>query len=176
MEQVILVDINDNQLGVMEKMEAHQKGLMHRAISVFIFNSQGQMLLQKRALHKYHSPGLWSNACCTHPRPSETQINAAHRRIKEEMGMSCSLHWKFKFNYITHFDNGLTENELDHVFVGYSNDVPCLNPEEVVDYKYMSINDINRDVSANPSNYTSWFKICYQRLLEELNMPSSKIS
>ena len=157
-ERVVLVDKNDNELGTMAKMEAHQKALLHRAISVFIINSKGEWLLQRRALHKYHSSGLWSNSACTHPRPGESYLEAAHRRLKEEMGMKCELKDLFNFIYKEKLDNELTEHELDHVFVGCSDEIPNFNPEEVCDYKYISFNDLKNDIHANPNDYTFWFK------------------
>lgn len=157
-ERVILVDENDCELGTMEKMEAHKKALLHRAISVFIINSKGKWLLQRRAMHKYHSSGLWSNTACTHPRPGESYLEAAHRRLKEEMGMECELKELFNFIYKEKLDNELTEHELDHVFVGYSNETPNFNPEEVCDYKYMPYDDLVKDIHAHPNDYTFWFK------------------
>ncbi len=164
-DEVILVDKDDNQLGIMEKIEAHEKALLHRAFSVFIFNSKGEMLLQRRALHKYHSPGLWTNACCSHPKPKESTIDAANRRLIEEMNMEAKLDYLFKFTYRTDFDNGLTEHEIDHVFKGITDIQPIPNPEEVDSFKYMSIKDLKNDITENPNNYTSWFKICLKKVL-----------
>jgi len=168
MEKVILVDKNDNPIGLMEKMEAHEKGVLHRAFSVFIFNNNNEMLLQQRAFSKYHSGGLWTNACCSHPRESETTINAAHRRLKEEMGFDCDLEEVFDFIYKKKLDKGLTEHELDHVFIGkYEGDIK-INPEEVNSYKYININALKKDIIDNPNNYTEWFKICFEEAIERI--------
>lgn len=157
-ERVVLVDENDCETGTMAKMEAHQKALLHRAVSVFIFNTKGEWLLQRRALHKYHSSGLWSNAACTHPRPGETYIEAAQRRLYEEMGIKCELTELFHFIYKEKLDNELTEQELDHVFVGYTDQIPSIDADEVCDYKYITINDLSSHVQSNPEAYTYWFK------------------
>lgn len=167
-ERVVLIDENDCELGTMEKMEAHQKALLHRAISVFIINSKGEWLLQRRAMHKYHSSGLWSNSACTHPRPGESYLEAAHRRLKEEMGMESELKDLFNFIYNEKLDNELTEHELDHVFVGYSDEIPNLNPEEVCDYKYIAFDDLSKDIDANPNNYTFWFKHVMENVQKNL--------
>lgn len=164
-DEVILVDKDDNQLGIMEKIEAHEKALLHRAFSVFIFNTKGEMLLQRRALHKYHSPGLWTNTCCSHPKPNESALDAANRRLIEEMNMEAKLDYLFKFTYKTEFDNGLTEHEIDHVFKGITDIQPIPNPEEVDSFKYISIKDLKNDIIDNPNNYTSWFKICLKEVL-----------
>lgn len=161
---VILVDENDNEVGVMEKLQAHQEGLLHRAFSILIFNDKDELLLQQRAISKYHSAGLWTNTCCSHPRPNETVKDAANRRLFEEMGMSCDLQIKTNFIYKTPFDNGLTEHELDYVLIGYSNQNPTINKEEVEDYKWSSISEIKNDIANNPNQYTSWFKIAFQKL------------
>jgi isopentenyl-diphosphate Delta-isomerase len=158
-EYVVLVDENDNEIGLAEKLEAHQKALLHRAFSVFIFNDKAELLLQQRAKHKYHSGGLWTNTCCSHPRPNEAVLDAAHRRLNEEMGMKVALEKKFDFVYRTPFDNDLTEYEFDHVFVGYSNELPILNRAEVEDFKWKSIEDIKTDMILFPDAFTSWFKI-----------------
>lgn len=162
-EFVILVDENDNDIGVMEKLQAHQEGLLHRAFSVFIFNDQEELLLQQRAISKYHSGGLWTNTCCSHPRPNETIKDAANRRLFEEMGMSCDLNIKTSFIYKTPFDNGLTEHELDYVLIGHTNQIPTINKEEVESYKWMPILDIKKDILSNPNQYTSWFKIALEK-------------
>jgi isopentenyl-diphosphate Delta-isomerase len=158
-EFVVLVDENDNELGVMEKMEAHQKGVLHRAFSVFIFNDAGKMLLQRRALSKYHSAGLWTNACCSHPRPNETTLDAANRRLMEEMGMQTQLELKTSFIYKTQFDNDLTEHELDYIFIGRSNENPVINREEVQEYNWLSTTTIHQAITKHPDDFTSWFKI-----------------
>ncbi len=163
MEEVVLVNEKDESIGRMEKMEAHEKGLLHRAISVFILNEKGEMLLQKRALHKYHSAGLWTNTCCSHPRPGEDTKMAAERRLFEEMGIKTSLIHKGQFIYKTEFGNGLTEFELDHVFTGIHSVNPELNPEEAADFCWKSVNDIRIDIKSNPNNYTSWFKIAIEK-------------
>lgn len=168
-EKVILVSENDEQLGLMGKMEAHQKGILHRAFSVFIFNKNGDLLLQQRALDKYHSPGLWTNTCCSHQRDGETNLQAGRRRLEEEMGFSCELKEMFSFVYKAPFDNGLTEHELDHVMIGYYDEDPVINPEEVGSFKWMPLEKVKNDMGLNPEKYTEWFKIIfneyYQRLL-----------
>jgi isopentenyl-diphosphate Delta-isomerase len=148
----------------MEKLEAHQKGILHRAFSIFIFNSKHEMLLQKRAAKKYHSAGLWSNACCSHPHPHEEVKFAALRRLREEMGFSSPLEKAFDFVYKISFDNGLTENEFDHVFVGTFDGEIKANPEEIDDYTYRSMTEIKQDLLDNPGRYTAWFRIAFPRL------------
>ncbi|MCU0349956.1 MAG: isopentenyl-diphosphate Delta-isomerase [Flavobacterium sp.] len=160
-EQVILVDSNDNQIGTMNKMEAHEKAVLHRAFSVFILNNKNEIMLQQRAAHKYHSPLLWTNTCCSHQRVGETNIEAGKRRLFEEMGFSAELKELFHFIYKAPFDNGLTEHELDHVMIGYSNENPVINPEEVESWKWMSIEAIKEDMIVNPKDYTVWFKIIF---------------
>jgi len=164
MEQVILVDEQDNEVGVMEKILAHEKSLLHRAFSVFIFNDKGDLLLQQRASSKYHSPGLWTNTCCSHPRPNETNLNAAKRRLKEEMGFECELEYKFNFIYKAKLDQGLTEHELDHVFFGGFNGPIKPNEEEVSGWKFVEMNDVLNDIKSNPEKYTVWFKIIFERV------------
>lgn len=163
-DQVILVDENDKPIGTMGKLEVHQKGLLHRAFSVFIFNDKGEMLLQRRALSKYHSAGLWTNTCCSHPQPNEDTLAAANRRLNEEMGMKAELSHKASFIYKTPFDNSLTEHEFDHVFIGYSNSDPVINPEEVASFKWMSLESIRSEIKTNPENFTSWFKIALEKV------------
>jgi isopentenyl-diphosphate delta-isomerase len=170
MEYVILVDENDNQLELMEKMEAHEKGLLHRAFSVFLFNSKGEMLIHQRAISKYHSGGLWTNACCSHPRDGEKTIDAAHRRLEEEMGFDCEIKEVFHFTYKSALDNGLTEHELDHVFIGQYEGEINPNPEEVESYKYISIPDLTKDIQENPQDYTEWFKICLEEVLNRVEL------
>ncbi len=160
MESVILVNDMDVELGVMEKMEAHRKGALHRAISVFVFNEQGDYLLQQRAEEKYHSAGKWSNTCCSHPRPGETMLAAANRRLKEEMGLDCKLAYWFSFKYRAELDHGLTEHEYDHVFMGMTNELPHPDPSEVSSFKYISRKDLEEDLIINPDDYSEWFKIC----------------
>lgn len=159
MDHVILVDEHDNEIGSMEKMEAHLKGLLHRAFSVVLFNSKGEMLLQKRSAQKYHSAGLWTNTCCSHPRPGETMVAAVRRRLKEEMGIDTQPDYACKFLYKAKLDNDLTEHELDHVFVGQFNDAPLINVNEVEDWKYYSPLAIKKDIVRNPEAYTYWFRL-----------------
>ena len=167
-EFVILVDEHNNEIGLMEKLEAHQKALLHRAFSIFILNSKGELLLQQRALNKYHSGGLWTNTCCSHPRAKEQTIDAAHRRLKEEMGFDCELTEKFSFLYKTPFDNGLTEHELDFIFIGEFNGIPNINPQEVKDYAWMMIDDVLLDAKQFPNKYTEWFKIILNEYVSHL--------
>lgn len=157
-EQVILVNESDEPIGEMEKMLAHEQGLLHRAFSVFIFNPKGEVMLQQRALNKYHSPGLWTNTCCSHPRPGETTEQAASRRLKEEMGFDCTLQHKFSFIYKVQFDNGLYEHELDHVYTGVYEGEPSLNPDEVNTFKWMKWEQLLVDVNTNASDYTFWLR------------------
>jgi isopentenyl-diphosphate delta-isomerase len=164
MEEVILVDEMDNATGSMEKMEAHEKGVLHRAFSIFIFNTKGEMLLQRRALNKYHSGGLWTNACCSHPRPGEETMLAAKRRLMEEMGLHVELQAKTSFVYKAHFSNSLTEHEFDHVLIGYTDENPRINPAEVESYQWITINKIKEQISTDPDAYTAWFKIAMEKL------------
>ncbi len=166
-EYLILVDENDVQCGKMEKHLVHQKGYLHRAFSVFVFNTKGELLLQQRADGKYHSAGLWTNTCCSHPRSGETLNEAVKRRLQEEMGLSCDTAFVFSFIYKTDFDNGLTEHEFDHVFVGTTDTLPLPNQEEVKNWKYMNIEDLTTDMTKNPHRYTEWFKICFPKLTEQ---------
>jgi len=161
---VILVDVNDNEKGIMEKMEAHIKGLLHRAISVFICNTSGEWLLQRRSMNKYHSGGLWTNTSCTHPTPCETNTEAANRRLKEEMGMKCNLNELFSFTYLEKLDNELTEHEFDHVFLGITDEKPSINTVEVMEYKYIAYKDLKDDIKSNPSNYTVWFRKIFDKV------------
>lgn len=162
--EVILVDENDNSIGSMEKLKAHQKGVLHRAFSVFIYNSIGEVLLQKRASGKYHSGGLWSNTCCSHPRPGETTKAAANRRLDEEMGLSANLLHTFSFTYKSELDKGLTEHELDHVFIGFSDSAPSLNPIEAEDFCYIKPNLLEIELKNQPEKYSAWLKICFEEL------------
>jgi isopentenyl-diphosphate Delta-isomerase len=164
MTAVILVDEQDNEIGQMEKIEAHQKAVLHRAFSVFIFNSDGEMLLQQRAVAKYHSGGLWTNACCSHPLLGEATPAAAQRRLHEEMGFTTPLQKAFDFIYKTAFDNGLTEHEFDHVFTGTYDGGIHPDPDEVQDYCFKTISDIKISIAAHPYKYTEWFKIAFPRL------------
>lgn len=167
-ELVILVNENDEKIGLMPKQEAHEKALLHRAFSVFIFNDKKELMLQQRALDKYHSPGLWTNTCCSHQRDGETNIEAGKRRLMEEMGFETELKETISFIYKAPFDNGLTEHEYDHILIGYYNDAPILNPEEVANWKWMAIEDIKTDISENPDNYTAWFKIIFDKFYPHL--------
>ncbi|WP_281228140.1 isopentenyl-diphosphate Delta-isomerase [Flavobacterium aquiphilum] len=160
-EQVILVNELDQQIGLMPKLEAHERAILHRAFSVFILNDKNEIMLQQRAHHKYHSPLLWTNTCCSHQRDGETNIQAGSRRLYEEMGFKAELKELFHFIYKAPFDNGLTEHELDHVMIGYYNDEPIINPEEVEDWKWMKIEDVQNDMLENPDDYTVWFKIIF---------------
>ena len=167
-ENVVLVDPEDRELGTMEKMEAHRQGRLHRAFSVFVFNCKGELLLHRRALDKYHSGGLWTNTCCSHPRPQETVVEAAQRRLMEEMGMRCQLEPKFSFVYRADLDHGMIEHELDHVLVGYSDVPPHPNPEEVCETRYMRIPELQKDIEQHPDRYTAWFKICLPEVVAML--------
>ena len=173
MEQVILVDEHDNETGLMEKMEAHEKALLHRAFSVFIFNSQGEMLLQQRAITKYHSGGLWTNSCCSHPRPGETVSAAAQRRLKEEMGFETPLKKVFDFVYKAPFVNGLTEHEYDHVFVGIYDGAVTPDFSEVENYEFRTFDLIEKLMKEKPAFYTAWFKIAFPKVKTwwQLNNP-----
>lgn len=170
---VILVDKADLPLGTMPKLEAHQKGLLHRAFSVFLFNSKGQLLLQQRALDKYHSAGLWSNTCCSHPSPGESTMDAANRRLKEEMGMSCSLRPVFSFVYKAIFNNGLIEHEFDHVFFGESDVLPVINKEEVNDWRYISLEELRVEIQEYPSRFSEWLKDCLDKVDQHRSSPKS---
>jgi isopentenyl-diphosphate delta-isomerase len=168
MDFVVLVDSLDNEVGIMEKLEAHEKGLLHRAFSIFLFNSKGEMLLQQRALSKYHSPGLWTNACCSHPAPNETTLEAGKRRLQEELGLSTVLVEAFKFEYRASFDNSLTEHELDHVLVGYTDEFPQLNTDEAQDYRWVRWADLLSEMALYPEKFTVWFKIILTEHIEKL--------
>ncbi|WP_277012338.1 isopentenyl-diphosphate Delta-isomerase [Capnocytophaga granulosa] len=167
-EQVILVNEKDEPIGLMGKMEAHQKGLLHRAFSVFVFNSKQEVLLQQRAACKYHSPNLWTNTCCSHPRAGETNQQAGERRLQEEMGLQVPLQEVFSFIYKAPFDNGLTEHEYDHVLIGYSDAQPQINPEEVASWKWLSLEAIKEDILQAPERYTAWFKIIFEEFYHHL--------
>ena len=172
-EQVILVDENDNQIGLMPKMEAHEKALLHRAFSVFVFNDNNELMLQQRALHKYHSPGLWTNTCCSHQRDGETNLEAGKRRLQEEMGFVTELEETTSFIYKAPFDNGLTEHEYDHIMIGYYNDEPNINEAEVADWKWMNLEDVKVDIALHPKKYTAWFKIIFDKFYEFINVKKS---
>ena len=164
-EQVILVDADDNEFGVAEKMKAHRDGLLHRAFSVFLFNDTGEMLLQRRARTKYHSGGLWANACCSHPRPGEDVSAAARRRLREELGIECTVEPTLSFVYRADVGRGLQEHELDHVVVGRFEGEPSPDPSEVGDWKWVAPDTLLSDVARNPDTYAVWFKIALPRLL-----------
>ena len=167
--EVILVDANDQEIGVMEKMEAHKKGALHRAFSVFIFNEQGEMLIHQRAMQKYHNGGLWTNACCSHPMRGEQTIHAASRRLKEEMGIITELVTAFSFTYKAEFDNGLIENEFDHVFIGTHSGEINPDPAEVQAYTFKSMKEISQKLTSHPGDFTIWFRLAFPRV-EALNL------
>lgn len=169
-EQVILVDENDHAIGLMDKMAAHDGPHLHRAFSIFIFNSKGEMLLQQRALTKYHSPGLWANTCCSHPRDGETLAVATARRLKEEMGMICDMHEIFSFIYQAPVGEGLTEHEFDHVWMGVSDAEPEIDTSEVHAWKYINIIDLREDMQLHRERYTPWFVIAFEKLLQSYGL------
>jgi isopentenyl-diphosphate delta-isomerase len=168
--QVILVDENDNPVGVGEKIETHKKGILHRAFSVFIFNAKGEMLLQQRAMGKYHSSGLWTNACCSHPYPGEETLAAAQRRLSEEVGFNTPLEKVFDFVYKAEFDNGLTEHEFDHVFVGEYDGNIDFNKEEVMDVCYKNMQDVRHSLQTHPQKYTAWFHLAFSKMEDCWNL------
>jgi isopentenyl-diphosphate delta-isomerase len=169
-EKIILVDENDKEIGTEFKMKVHGEGILHRAFSIFVFDSQKNLLLQKRASQKYHSGGLWSNTCCSHPRAGETLNDAAHRRLKEEMGFVCDLQKVFSFIYKVSLDGGLVEYEFDHVFIGNFDGEPKINPKEVEDFKRVSLEFLSRDIKKNPDKYTYWLKECYEEVKKVLEI------
>ncbi len=168
MQELILVDELDNAVGSMEKMEAHVAGALHRAYSVFIFNFDGKMLLQQRALAKYHSGGLWTNACCSHPYLGQEMQQAAAQRLFDEMGFTCDIEKIFEFTYKATFDNGLIEHEYDHVFIGYYDDVITPNKDEVENFTFATLAEITEGIAANPEIYTAWFKIAFPLVVQHL--------
>lgn len=157
-QEVILVNKHDQEIGTMDKMEAHQQGMLHRAFSVLIFNSKGKLLIHKRAFGKYHSEGLWTNTCCSHPLPGESIVDAANRRLMEEMGMTTTLAPLFSFIYRAELDNNLVEHELDHVLIGFTDQEPMVNMEEVCDYQWIAVHELEERLESNPQAYTEWFK------------------
>lgn len=169
-EKVILVNERDEQIGLMPKMEAHEKALLHRAFSVFIFNNENELMLQQRALNKYHSPGLWTNTCCSHQRDGETNIEAGKRRLEEEMGFVVDLQESISFIYKAPFDNGLTEHEYDHVLLGKYNDQPAINSDEVASWKWMPLEEVKADILLQPDRYTAWFKVIFDKFYEHINI------
>ncbi len=172
---MILVDEQDREVGTMPKMEAHEKALLHRAFSVFVMNQKGEVMLQRRASHKYHSPNLWTNTCCSHQRLGETNIEAGKRRLQEEMGFQTELKELFSFIYKAPFANGLTEYEFDHVMLGYYEDDPQVNPEEVSHWKWMRPGDIKKDMEVNKDRYTAWFRIIFERFFEYFLQKEKKL-
>ncbi len=170
-EKVILVNELDEQIGLMGKLEAHQKAMLHRAFSVFIFNDNNEVMLQQRAASKYHSPGLWTNTCCSHQRNGESNIEAGKRRLKEEMGFVTELKEVVSFIYKAPFDNGLTEHEFDHVLTGNYSGEPIINEDEVAHWKWMRLIDIKNDIEKKPEIYTAWFKIIFSKFYEHLEIP-----
>ncbi|MFA4996124.1 MAG: isopentenyl-diphosphate Delta-isomerase [Patescibacteria group bacterium] len=169
-EKLILVDESNNEIGIDEKLIAHIKGSLHRAISVFVFNDKKELLIQKRDKNKYHSARLWSNTCCSHPKPKENVLAAAHRRLKEEMGFDCELKEIFLLRYKIKLENNITENECDHVFIGCHNDNPKPNPEEASNYKWISIEKLEKNFKKSPDKYTYWFKIALNKVLKYVNI------
>ena len=166
-EQVILVNKKDQPIGLMDKLDAHEKGALHRAVSVFIFNSDNQLLIQRRSLEKYHTPGIWSNTACTHPRSNESTILCANRRLFEEMGIIAKIRPVFNFLYKAEFSNNLIEHELDHVFIGFTNKKPNPNPEEVCDWKYIDEISLRASLNDRPEAFSPWFKMCYMRVFQK---------
>jgi len=173
-EYVVLVDEQDQVLGQREKIEAHELGLLHRAFSVLLFNDRGELLLQQRAAHKYHSPLLWTNTCCSHQRPNETTLMAAERRLKEEMGMSAPMQTAFKFQYKATLDQGLTEHELDHVLFGYTNQDPNINPEEVAAFRWISMAQLLQELQSKRDSFTIWFQILLDQHLEKITKAANE--
>jgi isopentenyl-diphosphate delta-isomerase len=169
LDLLILVDKNDDIVGEEEKLKAHQQGKLHRAFSIFIFNSKKQLLLQQRSLTKYHSAGLWTNTCCSHPRPHEETLAGAHCRLQDEMGFDCELKEIFSFKYLANFDNGLIENEFDHVIIGNYDQEPIPNLEEVNQYKWVDILYLQNNIKEEPELYTEWLKICFKKVVTYIN-------
>ena len=167
-DEIILVDEKDNQISTGEKMTVHKEGKLHRAFSVFIFNSKDELMLQQRAKIKYHSPGLWTNTCCSHPKPGEKTEDAAKRRLREEMGFSCDLKEAFSFVYKAKFDNGLSEHEFDHVFIGKFDGNPKPDKKEAENWKWISFSELKKDMKRNPDNYTCWLKVSIDKLISYL--------
>jgi isopentenyl-diphosphate Delta-isomerase len=167
-EKIVLVDEHDNPVGEMGKLEAHQQGLLHRAFSVFVFNSAGELLLQRRALGKYHSGGLWTNTCCSHQRSGESTLDAAHRRLREEMGFDCPLEEVHSFVYRAELDPGLTEHEYDHVLVGEWEGAPNPDPNEAMEWRWVAIPELRADIAAQPERYTYWLKFVLDEVLQKV--------
>lgn len=165
---LVLVDQLDREIGVGEKMAVHRSGQLHRAFSIFVTNSQGEILLQQRAWSKYHSGGLWTNTCCSHPRPGELVIEAAHRRLQEEMGFDCELRELFSFIYCAHLDGGLIEHEYDYVFGGKFDGIPIVNPLEVANWRWIDAKTLEKEINDRPDRFTYWLRNCYQQFLTYL--------
>lgn len=172
MEEPLVVHVNekDEVLGFYPKLYVHEEAMLHRAVSVLVFNSNGEWLIQRRAISKYHSGGLWTNTCCSHPYPNENIKQAAERRLIEEMGMKVELEKSFDFIYKKELDQGLTEHEFDHVFVGYSDDIPVLNPDEADDWTYLSTHELELSLKIEPEAYTEWFKILFPVAANKINI------
>jgi isopentenyl-diphosphate delta-isomerase len=170
MPKILLVNKNDKEIGFDDKLKVHKLGLFHRAFSIFIFDSKGRLLIQKRAKNKYHSGGLWSNTCCSHQKQNETLDIATHKRLKEEIGFDCELKPSFNFSYQVKFDNGLIENEFDHVFIGFCDKSPKINPKEASDCKYIFLSELKLDIKNNPQNYTDWLKIIMEKYFFKLKI------
>lgn len=170
---LILVDSKDQEIGYLPKMEVHEKGLLHRAFSILIFNKNGEMLLQQRAKVKYHSPGLWTNACCSHPKKDEVMLDNALARLQMEMGFQCDLHFAYKFEYRAEFENKLIEHELDHVFIGEYNEDPKPNKDEVEAFRWLSLQDLRKEINSNPEQFTPWFKIIVKDHLKDFKFTST---
>lgn len=166
-EEVILVDREDREVGFMEKIQAHREARLHRAFSVFLLNNKGEVLLQQRALDKYHCGGMWTNACCSHPRAGETLQAAVDRRLQEEMGIVCDTNWVYSFIYKADVGKGLVEHEFDHVFFGRFSDDPKPDAKEVCDWTYVGLEELKTDVEDNPTKYTPWFKIILAEVLDK---------
>ncbi|MBU2950152.1 isopentenyl-diphosphate Delta-isomerase [Tamlana agarivorans] len=171
-EEVILVNEKDEKIGLMPKMEAHEKALLHRAFSVFVFNDQNELMLQQRALGKYHTPGLWTNTCCSHQRDGESNLEAGKRRLQEEMGFVVELEESISFIYKAPFDNGLTEHEYDHIMLGTYNGEPNINPDEVESWKWMSLEAVKKDIEVQPEIYTAWFKVIFDKFYDNIKINS----
>ena len=166
-EEVILVDTEDNEIGLMEKMQAHREAKLHRAFSVFLLNDQNEILLQQRAIDKYHCGGMWTNTCCSHPRTGESLQDAVKRRLQEEMGIACNTKQVYNFIYKADVGGGLFEHEFDHVFFGEFSGTPKPDENEVSDWKYVAVETLTQDVEANPAKYTPWFKIILTEVLDK---------
>ncbi|OBQ55522.1 isopentenyl-diphosphate Delta-isomerase [Tamlana sp. s12] len=169
-EKVILVNEKDEKIGLMPKMEAHEKALLHRAFSVFVFNDKNELMLQQRALDKYHSPGLWTNTCCSHQRDGESNLDAGRRRLQEEMGFEVPLEESISFMYKAPFDNGLTEHEYDHIMLGTFNGEPNINPDEVASWKWKPLEEVKEDIEKQPEIYTAWFKVIFDKFYDSIKL------